>query len=117
MPTPRHSSPHRSRWTEEEAVAVLAALERSGKSVREFAEEQGLDPQRLYAWRRRVADGDRTTFQEVTVRPSARAAALNTATAVFEIVLPSGVKIRTSSEFDSAALTRLLDVLRQAGAC
>jgi transposase-like protein len=112
MPTP-HSSPRRSRWTEEEAVSVLGALKRSGKSVREFAEERGLDPQRLYAWRRRVAGGDRTTFREVTVRP----VTVDATTRVFEIVLPSGVKIRAASDFDAGALARLLDVLRQAGAC
>ena len=112
MPT-SHSSPRCSRWTEEEAVSVLAALERSGKSVREFAEDRGLDPQRLYAWRRRVAVGDHTTFREVTIRPMT----LDASTAMFEIVLPNGVKIRTPAEFDSAALARLLDVLRQASGC
>ncbi len=56
MLTKSPSSPfNRPRWTEQDARAALAALERSGKSVRVFAAEQGLDPQRLYMWRRRLA--------------------------------------------------------------
>ena len=55
MPTASRSPFDRPRWTEQDARAALAALERSGRPVREFAEEHGLDPQRLYAWRRRLA--------------------------------------------------------------
>ena len=55
MPLPNQSPFNRPRWSERDARMALAALERSGKSVRVFAEEHGLDPQRLYAWRRRVA--------------------------------------------------------------
>jgi hypothetical protein len=36
------------RWTREDAREVLDALERSGTSVRVFAADHGLDPQRLY---------------------------------------------------------------------
>jgi transposase-like protein len=61
---------NRPRWTERDARAALTALERSGKPVSVFAKEHGLDPQRLYAWRRRVAGGDGTMFREVIVRPS-----------------------------------------------
>lgn len=55
---------NRSRWTEQGARALLSALERSGQPVRAFAEEHGLDPKRLYMWRRRfaaVAEGAATT--------------------------------------------------------
>lgn len=56
MLTKSPSSPfNRPRWTEQDARAALAALERSGKSVGVFAAEQGLDPQGLYMWRRRLA--------------------------------------------------------------
>jgi hypothetical protein len=110
------SSPFdRRRWTEQDARFVLDALERSGKPLRVFAEERGLDPQRLYVWRRRVAVGDRTTFRELIVRPLASAQAGNGGP--FEIVLASGVVIRVPSSFDAAALARLLEVLAQARAC
>jgi transposase-like protein len=110
------SSPFdRRRWTEQDARFVLDALERSGKPLRVFAEEHGLDPQRLYVWRRRVADGDRTTFRELIVRPSSSAHAADGGP--FEIVLASGVVVRVPPSFDAAALARLLDVLAQARTC
>jgi len=55
MPPPDRSPFNRSRWTEQDARVALAALEHSGKSVSVFAAEHGLDPQRLYMWRRRLA--------------------------------------------------------------
>jgi hypothetical protein len=114
MPT---SSPFdRRRWTEQDARFVLDALERSGKQLREFAEEHGIDPQRLYVWRRRVASGDRTTFRELIVRPSAPSAR-DGAGLPFEIVLASGVVVRMPPSFDATALARLLEVLTQARAC
>jgi len=55
MPTSRFDSLlSRPRWTREDAREVVAALERSGKSVSVFAADHGLDPQRLYLWRRRL---------------------------------------------------------------
>jgi transposase-like protein len=88
-------------------------LERSGKSVARFATEHGVDPQRVYYWRRRVAEGDGTTFREVIVRPSR----LQQETAAFEIALASGEVVRVPASFDSDALARLLDVLARARAC
>jgi transposase-like protein len=73
MPAPNRSPFNRPRWTEHDARAALVALERSGKAVRAFAEEHGLDPRRLYAWRRRVG-GDSTMFRELVVRPSSSVA-------------------------------------------
>jgi hypothetical protein len=92
-------------------------LDRSGQSVRTFAEAHGLDPQRLYGWRRRVAGGDRTTFQELTIRPPSPATTFDAASGAFEIVLASGTVVRVPPAFDAAALARLLDVLVQARAC
>jgi len=112
------SSPfNRPRWTEQEARAVLAAWERSGLSVRQFAVEHGLDPQRIWLWRRRVAKGDPTTFQELIVRPSSLNSVADGATEKFEIVLGSGVVLRVPLSFDSASLIRLLEALTQARAC
>src|SRR3954464_11595171 len=108
MPTPVDTIIRRARWTQDQARAVLAAQERSGKSVRAFAEEHGLDPQRLHAWRRRVAEGDPITFREVTVRPPTR---VDAPLAAFELALPSSIVIRVPPAFDAAALARLLDVL------
>jgi transposase-like protein len=109
MPTSSRSPFNRPRWTEQDARAVLAALEQSGQSVRVFAEAHGLDPQRLYEWRRRVAGGDRTTFRELVVRASS-----SRAESPFEIALASGVVVRVPSSFDEGALARLLSVVSRA---
>ena len=77
MPKPTESTPFNCpRWTESQAREVSAALAHSGKSVAAFAAEHGLDPQRVYLWRRRFArvgspGGDGTMFRELVVRPSA----------------------------------------------
>jgi transposase-like protein len=102
MPTSSRSPFDRPRWTEQDARAALAALERSGKPVRAFAEEHGLDPQRLYAWRRRVAGGDGTTFRELIVRPSPPTSSLDERRP-FEIRLPSGIVTGVPATFDPAA--------------
>jgi transposase-like protein len=101
-----------SRWTESEAREVLATLKRSGQTVAAFAAEQGLDAQRLYYWRRRVAEGDPITFRELVVRPAQSSAQH----APFEIILGSGLIVRVPPAFDADALGRLLEVV-QARAC
>jgi hypothetical protein len=116
MPTQvSRSSFGRLRWTEQDARNALAALQRSGKAVSVFAAEQGLDPQRLYSWRRRLGKAERTTFQEVIVRPAPRIS-ITESEAPFELALPSGVVVRVPTSFNATALERLLEVLRT-GAC
>ncbi len=96
------------RWTEQDAREVLAAQESSGVGVAAFAAEHGLDPQRLYSWRRRVAAGDRITFREVVVP----AAGVASQAAPFEVVLATGLVVRVPAMFDAVALGRLLEVVR-----
>jgi len=101
-----------ARWSEEDAREVLDALERSGQPVSAFAAEHGLDPQRVYLWRRRLgasASAERTTFREVVVRADGSGR--------FEIVLTSGMTVRVPASFDDDSLERLLGVLSRAGAC
>jgi hypothetical protein len=117
MPTQRQGLPfHRLRWTEEDGRNALKALHESGKPVSVFAAEHGIDAQRLYSWRRRLGGAERTTFQELIVGPAARVSVTGRE-ALFELVLTSGVVIRVPPFFDGAALQRLLEVLRPAGAC
>jgi transposase-like protein len=118
MPSPADRLPfNRSRWTEQDARDVLAALRRSGKPVSVFAAEHGLDPQRLYLWRRRLGGAERTTFQELMLRPVARRSVADGESSSFEIVLASGDVVRVPQSFDGAALSRLLEVLAQVRAC
>ena len=119
MPTAPSRSPfNRPRWTEEDAREVLAALHRSGQPVSVFAEERGLDPQRVYVWRRRLGGvAGLTRFREVVVRPPLAQVEDGPASPWFEIALSSGHVVRVPSSFDAAALRRLLDVLVAASAC
>src|ERR1700733_14663656 len=57
MPRPQSHAPEsrRRRWRVPEARAVLDALAASGLSVSAFAEQEGLNEERLYRWRRRFA--------------------------------------------------------------
>jgi transposase-like protein len=119
MPTPRSQSPfNRPRWTAADAREVLAALERSAQPVSKFAAGHGLDPQRLYVWRRRLrassAKAEPTTFQELTVGGSRLGRAVGPE---FEIVLASGTVVRVPAPFDEEALALLLQVLARVGAC
>ena len=115
QPRAPSSSVGRLRWTEQDARNALVALQRSGKPVSVFAAERGLDPQRLYAWRRRLGKAEPTIFQELTVPSSPRISVVD-GDAPFEVALPSGVVVRVPASFNAAALERLLEVL-QARAC
>lgn len=111
MPTSRCLSLFKlARWSEDDARQVLDALERSGRPVSAFAAEHGLDPQRVYLWRRRLgASAERTTFREVVVRADGSDR--------FEIVLASGTTVRVPPSFDDDSLERLLAVMLRADAC
>jgi transposase-like protein len=103
------------RWTPDDARQVIAALDRSGQSVSAFAGEHGIDPQRLYLWRRRLgASAERTTFHELALAPTRRMAPTREG---LELVFPSGVLVRVPASFDAEALARLLEVLAQASVC
>ena len=125
MPKPAaaaESSPHRRRWKIADARSVIAALASSGLSLPEFASREGLEPQRLRRWQRRLAREVRRPV------PSPRAArpAASAAPAVIElrsspsqrpvepieIVLASGVVMRVAETIDPAALARLVTALR-----
>jgi hypothetical protein len=116
-PSTSGSSFERPRWNEDDAREVIAALHRSGKPVSVFAVEHGVDPQRIYVWRRRLGGAEPTTFQELVVRRSGVQDGIVADGAPFEIVLASGSIVRVPASFDAAAVARLLEVLVQAGTC
>ena len=81
--------------------------------MRVFAADHGLDPQRLYLWRRRLGGAEPTTFQEIVVRQ--REARFDVAP--FEVALASGDVVRVPPSFDAEGLGRLLDVLSRSRSC
>lgn len=108
----------RPRWTADDAREVIAALQRSGQPVSVFAAEHGLDPQRVYLWRRRLgASAEVTTFRELVVRPTHAPHEIVPGLDAFEIVLTAGQVLRVPASFEAATLARLLEVLARAGMC
>jgi transposase-like protein len=92
---------HRS-WTIEEARTVLCAVAKSGLTIYSFAQRHGVDPQRLYYWRRRV-EGDALAPAFVEVH---RASA-----GPVEIVVRSGRVLRVADTIDGETLRKLVAAL------
>lgn len=101
------------RWTEEEALAALAALKSSGLSLRAFAGREGLYVQRLYVWQRKVERSDGAT--ETVPPPFVEVRASRTERV--EIVLRSGRILRCAEEISSSALRRFIEVLEGEQRC
>jgi transposase-like protein len=97
------------RWNAADATVVVEAAAKSGLALRTFAEQQGIEPHRLYRWRRalrrRAHEPAPVRFAEVVVRPDLDAAH------PIELVLVSGHVVRVGRGFDAEALRRLLAVL------
>lgn len=108
----------RPRWTEEEGRVVVEAAASSGGSLRSFATRYGIDPFRLYRWRRKIrrAGGvERVEFAEIAIAHQAGTPVAGDG--FMEIVAPSGWVVRLGRAFDSDALGRVLAVLRASDAC
>jgi transposase-like protein len=101
----------RQRWTPEKASAVLAELAASGLSVQKFAARAGLDPERLYRWRRQLGATAPAPAAAafVEVRPSLRSRV--------EIVLRSGHVLFVPETIDAGALHQLVEMLERTGEC
>ncbi|HEX6241042.1 MAG TPA: transposase [Polyangiales bacterium] len=94
-------------WTEDYARQVLARGEREGKSITALAREQGVSPQRLYWWKKRLRDEDvrgRSSFVEVSITAPRQAQP-------FAVQTRSGRSVAVWPGFDAAELARLLAVV------
>jgi hypothetical protein len=111
-PRPRGKYLSHRRWTVADARAALAALDESGLSPNAFAVVQGIDAQRLYYWRRRLAServAGQPTPEFVEIRPRRPEPV--------EVVLRSGRVLRVAESIDPAALMRLVAVLEHVEPC
>ncbi len=122
MPSPHVHVPytHRRRWGVTEARAALDALAASGLSVSAFAEQEGLDEERLYRWRRRFARDRQAEGRAVTPSATPAIVELRAATsprgaetASVEMVLLSGVVLRVAETIDPDRLARLVAALER----
>ena len=100
------------RWTAADAASVLASARASGLSLRRFARERGLDPQRLARWRRQLDGGG---LAEATCVEVAQPLVPAVRVGGFEVVLAAGRVVRVGLGFDAEELLRLLAVLE--GSC
>lgn len=108
----RTDSGRRTRWTAEQAGRVLRALDESGLSQKEFCEREGLIPERLRRWQRKL--GRRRTGSSpsgVELRPVQVVGHDRMDGRPFELELPEGVRLQVPCDFDEGSLTRLLGVL------
>jgi transposase-like protein len=109
MPKPRRPFVPEQRWTVEVAREALAAQQRSGLSVHAYARREGLDPQRLYFWRRRLGDSraggnvGRVQFVEVHAGAGRQV----------EVLLRSERVLRVSEGIEPEVLRRLCEALEQ----
>lgn len=118
--------PRRRRWKAVEARAVLEAHAASGSSLTEFARAEGVEPERLRRWQRRLAQAEQLTppapantrrtspaapaapaLIELRPSPGARRAE------AIDVVLASGVTLRVAETIEPAALARLVAALER----
>ena len=107
-----------AQWSASKAKRVLAAAERSGLSIEAFAREQGITPQRLYWWRRRLREQrTSTSSNEATALVSVpqqvsfvELTAEAERPASIEIVLGNGRIVRVPPTFDDDTLLRVLAI-------
>lgn len=87
-----------------------------------FAEQEGLDEERLYRWRRRFARERKAEADAVTppatpaiieLRATTGASPRRAETKAVEIVLVSGVILRVAETIDPARLARLIAALER----
>jgi transposase-like protein len=100
-----------SPWSAADARAVFVEQVASGLSLSEFARREGIDPGRLYRWRRELGE----TLKRPTVPAPPAVIELRAAPRSperVEIVLASGVTLRVTETIDAAALARLIAALR-----
>lgn len=91
------------RWTADDARRLLAEQERSGLSLWRFATERGIEPERLYRWRRKLQGDEQHSAQFVEVRSEGGVR--------LEIVLRSGHHVLVRAPVDVDALRAIVVVL------
>jgi len=117
----------RPETTEQYWRDLIAEQERSGQTVRAFAEERGLSAWSLYGWRSRLGRGRGATGRGSRRRRRPPAEAEQALVAVdvtgasrpaaeeadaFELELEGGVRVRVPRGFDGEELARLLSAVR-----
>jgi transposase-like protein len=96
------------RWSPQDAEGVLDLMERSGLSVQRFAKREGLDPERLYRWRRKLRE------QPPQLVEFALPA---TQSSLVEIALQSGLVVRFPETARLELIGALVKILKEQDPC
>ena len=94
--------PTRQKW-----VDLIRQQEQSGKTVKMFCQEQGVNEPSFYSWRKRLKVNHPVRFALVDAGTSANDSA------PIELVLASGDRLRIAPGADAITLRTLLSVLRE----
>lgn len=100
----------RTRWTVADARGLLSQWEVSGLSLRQFAEQQGVQVQRLQRWKQVLDNTPARGFVEVPLGHSRP-------TAPVEVILERGVVVRVSESTSIPLAVELLNALEQRRPC
>jgi hypothetical protein len=94
-------------WSEVEGRAVVAAWEKSGLTVEQFAKARGLIPQRIRWWRKRLERTDTTPkLVPVQLVEAKRGEPVT-------VLLRSGHMLKVGRGFDEDAFARVVAVLER----
>jgi transposase-like protein len=99
-----------TKTSEDKWRGLIAAQEKSGMGVREFAESRGLSPATMYWWRSRLRERTPSLVPVAVTAPEI-AARIAATTAAFELEIGAMV-LRIPAGFDEVDLQRLLRALR-----
>lgn len=107
---------HKRRWNAAEAELVIRASQESGRPLSDFAQEHGLQRARLWRWSSQLRQrrGQPPLFHPVRIfEPSV----VNHSSAMIEVVLLDGRRVRLGGDFAAVDLARVLAVLEGAVSC
>lgn len=100
----RVAIPKADEWAER-----IAAQQRSGISVKQFCNEQGLTEYCFYRWRKRLQKGEPVRFALVDRGAAGQEPLTEPA---LELVLATGERLRIGAGVDASTLRTVLDALR-----
>lgn len=125
--TKRTAKP-RNKWDEDRARQAVEQWRASGETVAKYARKHGLSAWTLYDWRKRLGEQSPSTAEPSEPGPTTRQAtrgaflpvrvaqvstAAHGVATPMEVVLAGGRVVRVGSDFDGAALRRLVAALEE----
>jgi len=94
-------------WDEHEAREALAELSRSGESIAEFTRRRRISAQRVYYWKKRLAESGAPAFVAVPVAPAGGVGQIE--------IVAEGVTIRVREELDLERLAEIIEIVARRG--